>query len=370
MSGSALRTTSMPGESKQELAKQLLGEQRVIKRSRHDDTNLTMRDNDIVEKMVTVPDLSNWSRALIIEVVLYAHIYQPYLYFDPIYLFGGFGYSESAGMFDDEELPSMISGHKRNQCCASRIGDNIYVSGGYNESGSLSTVERFNIPTRTWSILPSLLEARSDHISIAVDDRLYVLGGFNRGYDYVKSMEVFDTKRNVWLPRTTDPPIRSRSTHCSVQIMGRIIIFGANDVKSVSSFNTVNNIWTALTPMNHMRYGGCAVSIDDGDNSGLVIVLGGSDGVEITKVVEEYNAVTDTWRTLDWTLPYDFDRWATLAAWYDRYNKTLHVAFGLLNVSPHYVRRLDDTSNNKYDGNGWTKMPSYPYNPCTFAYCA
>ncbi len=76
-------------------------------------------------------------------------------------------------------------------------GKYIYVFGGYNfESKSyLSTAERYNTSTNKWERIRSSTNnavARASHASIAVGDKIYILGG-RIGTNALSTTEIFDT---------------------------------------------------------------------------------------------------------------------------------------------------------------------------------
>lgn len=75
-------------------------------------------------------------------------------------------------------------------------GTHLFRVGGmeaHNEAGadadlhSVSTVERFDPKTRTWTTLPSLPEARSSHDAVIVGDALFVVGGWKLEGDMKKA---------------------------------------------------------------------------------------------------------------------------------------------------------------------------------------
>lgn len=75
---------------------------------------------------------------------------------------------------------------------AAVLGQAIYVIGGRDSGGGpcsqgpdgeLATVERFDIPTQTWSTVASLPSARSDLAAMAHGGKIYVAGGCVREAD-------------------------------------------------------------------------------------------------------------------------------------------------------------------------------------------
>ncbi len=62
--------------------------------------------------------------------------------------------------------------------CAARLGNAIYLTGGWNQGGALDTVYRLDLSDRTWEgVDDPLPQPRSYHACTVVDGRLYLIGG-------------------------------------------------------------------------------------------------------------------------------------------------------------------------------------------------
>ncbi len=113
------------------------------------------------------------------------------------------------------------------------IDGKIYVIGG--EKGGLprtvySSVEVYDTanPSLGWQLLgDSLNNARFAHTSIAIDGKIYVIGGRNTGNYGVSSIEVYDTAEpsQGW-QILSDQLNANRSYHSSVTINGKIYVIG------------------------------------------------------------------------------------------------------------------------------------------------
>ena len=64
------------------------------------------------------------------------------------------------------------------QCSACAVFEgNIVVSGGYtNDVDELNSVESYDVFADKWSPMPSLIDAKAEHSSVAVKDKLFVIG--------------------------------------------------------------------------------------------------------------------------------------------------------------------------------------------------
>jgi N-acetylneuraminic acid mutarotase len=337
--------------------------------------NTSKYDKNLMTILMNTPNLLQWSKDLMNMVVAYTH--EP-----PIYLFGESSFTRlhhHDGIV--EKLP--ILSKFRRRCSINRVKDNIYVIGGYHElTGASSSVERFHIPTSTWSLLPPMSIPRYWHVSVVIGNHIYVIGGQGGNGLVYSSSEVFDIKANKWTV-TCQPMVVVRNGAIGTAVLDKIYIFGGEYLKLVDHVEVFNITmsWTTLTPLKPMKHDhskGCVVAIDNV----RILVMGGYhyDHRE-NSTVEEYNIVTNTWRTMDWELP---DVMSGFAAWYDEFNQILHVAFGNEESNYHYVRSLksyvnnnnnidvksnvvinDNTTNN----DKWTLIPHSSRYQTNFGYC-
>jgi hypothetical protein len=114
-------------------------------------------------------------------------------------------------------LPDMPT--PRAGLAAAVVGRAIYVIGGRDSGGGpcsqapggeLATVERFDIPTQTWSTVASLPSARSDLGAIAHGGKLYVFGGCRVRRDFsiafLDDVDVYNPRTNRWSTAPADLP--------------------------------------------------------------------------------------------------------------------------------------------------------------------
>jgi N-acetylneuraminic acid mutarotase len=64
---------------------------------------------------------------------------------------------------ESTKLPPMK--RSRSECCAVVDGNSLVVMGGRDHNGTLNSVEAFDLKTSTWSVLPSMKEARRGFIA-------------------------------------------------------------------------------------------------------------------------------------------------------------------------------------------------------------
>ena len=133
----------------------------------------------------------------------------------------------------------------------------IVVSGGrpHNNYGSHNTVEAYDHVANEWSRLPSMIEARWHHSSVAVRNKLFVIGGRES-----KLCEVFDSasyKFNALNSTLNFEGMRVKS----VLIGGKIIIFSECQTDTVTCYDLENDEWTekAFGRIGHFNLLSCTV---------------------------------------------------------------------------------------------------------------
>ena len=77
------------------------------------------------------------------------------------------------------------------------LDNKIYVTGGYdggqNGGKSMSSVDCYDPGTKTWSLVESMHTARRGHGLFSLHGKLYAIGG-----EDVDSVEVFDPENSTW----------------------------------------------------------------------------------------------------------------------------------------------------------------------------
>ncbi len=135
---------------------------------------------------------------------------------------------------------------------------------------------------------------------VAVDDKLYVIGGFNAQLAVVDTLQVFDTATCEWsLGPTLPRPVH----HANAAVHnGRIYVLGAMET---INFTPVGHVWSlapgdtewqvhATMPAGQQRGAGIVATIGD-----RIYLAGGLRGGSVAQL-SAYVPATDTWDT---TLP-------------------------------------------------------------------
>ena len=167
--------------------------------------------------------------------------------------------------------------------------DGGFIAGGYVEECS-----------STWfynSSLASLPGVRSFHDTIAVNGKIYVIGGNEDSSGVpLESTLVYDVATNVW---TTLGPMLSPAYYtASVSLDGKIYVLGGRansaDFDVLREYNPTTDLWSSKTPMSVAKRAVAAAVVD-----GKIYIFGGfCDGVGYLVTVEMYDPSTDSWNSL------------------------------------------------------------------------
>ena len=118
---------------------------------------------------------------------------------------------------------------KRSEVGAARIGDRIYVVGGYKAPGGATTgaLESYDISSGSWTRRRSLPIAVNHPAVTSAGGRLYVNGGFQAAGQQQASARLYRyaPETNRWR-RLPDSPI-ARAAHALQPIRGKLYAAGA-----------------------------------------------------------------------------------------------------------------------------------------------
>ncbi len=133
------------------------------------------------------------------------------------------------------------------------LEDKFYVMGGYN-SGPKNAVEVYDPVANSWSVVASSLAARNGPGAVAYGGKVYLFAGFplTSGANY-DTIEVYDPGTNTWdfLPGTMPD---ARGTGAWAITAGKIYYFGGINAAydfttSVHSYDIVGETWAAETSL-------------------------------------------------------------------------------------------------------------------------
>ena len=178
----------------------------------------------------------------------------------------------------------------------------LFVSGGYAAetglAGPTNVLLRYDPGTRRWRRLPPAPTPRAAHAAAVIRDRLYIAGGAN-DTGSLRSLEVYDFKRRRWRQGPSFPgPARNHTT--GVASGGRFyVLAGRNSANFATAerYDPRRRVWQALPDLRTPRGGIASVRLRDG----RIVVFGGEDlspGGSTTRPVELFDPRTRRWRSL------------------------------------------------------------------------
>lgn len=136
--------------------------------------------------------------------------------------------------------------------------------------------------------------------AVAVDGKVYVIGGFDDDEGIVAHVQIYDTRTGTW---SEGPELPRALHHANAATDGTTIfiggaLFGANFTPIGDTFSlapATETQWTTRTAMPAARARGAAVAavID-----GKLYVAGGSGTTGTVDLVDVYDPATDTWTPL------------------------------------------------------------------------
>ena len=113
---------------------------------------------------------------------------------------------------------------------AAVVGNAIYAIGGRTGSspcsgGELTTVERYDIGTNTWSTVAPLPGARSDLAAVAHGGKIYVFGGCKSGV-FLGDVDVYNPVTNTWSTAPLDMPTARASMYGAAAKGNTVYVIG------------------------------------------------------------------------------------------------------------------------------------------------
>ena len=128
--------------------------------------------------------------------------------------------------------------------CAAINAQTGYVFGGFNDNAfcaPLNSLEEYSVGSNAWQTRASLAQGRGDKAAVAVDSRLFVIGGEIKNatsdcskYSFpLQDVEVYDPSSNTWSQDTPIPDKRFR--FAAAHSGNAIYVFGGQGELIVSS---------------------------------------------------------------------------------------------------------------------------------------
>ena len=178
---------------------------------------------------------------------------------------------------------------------AAMVDRKIYAVGGVYYSTPLKSVEVYDPALHKWRLIPGGMHTSRCGLSVAACcGKVYAIGGQALGWNCLSSVECFDPKTSTWCKVASIKTPRRNAM--SVSVNDKIYIIGgyngSSAVNLVEVYDPRENVWCCLAPMHTKRSSASAVHMD-----GSIFVAGGYSGTSFLKSVERYDIRTNQWST-------------------------------------------------------------------------
>ncbi|OCT78236.1 hypothetical protein XELAEV_18029344mg [Xenopus laevis] len=164
-----------------------------------------------------------------------------------------------AGIANWSELNPMPVG--RSHHCVAIMGNFLFAAGGEVEHASgrtcaVRTACRYDPRSNTWTEISSMKNCRERFVLGAVGDFLYAVGGRNELRQVLPSVERHCPKKNKWTSNkwiSRSPMLQRRVYHAMVAVQRKLYVLGGNDldynydrilVRHIDSYNMDTDQWT------------------------------------------------------------------------------------------------------------------------------
>ena len=185
-----------------------------------------------------------------------AHMYDERIYFSAcsfmnnVYFIGGLiRYNRTTSCIEfntkDHTWREIARMNDARSCSACAVFEGIIVvSGGFGQNETLNTVEAYDYVADSWSHMPNMIETRARHKSVAIKNKLFVVGGI-----YSTTCEVFDSTCNKFaLLKLTSHQYRPHlNIPAEVVSIGTNLVVFSNQDNIILFYDVKNGVWSSNT---------------------------------------------------------------------------------------------------------------------------
>lgn len=159
----------------------------------------------------------------------------------------------------------------------------------------LSPLARAQNDAGTWFTRAPLPTPRQEMPLVALEHRVYVLGGIDADRISSEVVEVYDPATDAWTEAASLPPTLHHPAAAAAN--GQLYVFGGyisafTPTNRVFAYNPATNAWTEKASMPAPRGALTAVTVDD-----KIFVMGGERAGEALAINAMYDPASDTWET-------------------------------------------------------------------------
>jgi len=187
----------------------------------------------------------------------------------------------------------------RDQLSTSVVNGKIYAIGGFDEDRSLRSVEEYDPVRDKWTERADMPTARQNLSTSVVNGRIYAFGGWNSNQGgYLSTVEEYDPERDAWKKKSDMPTARGLLSTSVVNgkiytIGGSNRRMGTNDFEGITvveEYDPVTDTWRSKADMPTARWSLATSTVGD-----KIFAIGGGQRMTPYSMVEEYDPAIDTW---------------------------------------------------------------------------
>lgn len=189
------------------------------------------------------------------------------------------------------------------------LNNKIYIIGGdsnivqYNNHYPVPYVEEYDVATNIWSLKANMPTSRFYCVANVVNDKIFILGGaisFNSQLNYVHSNEVFDPIANSWTQKTSIPTsfnVFYLGTSTSTNIYLKSYTDFNQSILKFLNYNIASDSWSVINiPINEFdqtQYNSCG-GLQYHNNK----LYGVFNSQQSIATVFEYDTLTSNWNSI------------------------------------------------------------------------
>lgn len=206
----------------------------------------------------------------------------------PGYVYSGTGIT-AGDLWND--LPPMT--YSRFGAAVAAVNNKIYVIGGWDGLSSVSNVvEVFDLDSQTWEKKSNMPTSVVYAAAAVIGNSIHVMGGYN-GNTIINRHQVYNTINNSWSLATNLPQARSG---CGAAVVSDKIYliggyFNSTALNTNQMYDPVTSAWVDKAPMITAR-----TDFAVAQTNGGIYVIGGWNQ-DVLNVNEFYNPTTNSWTT-------------------------------------------------------------------------
>ena len=190
-------------------------------------------------------------------------------------------------------MPKANMNTKRSAMSIVEAMGKLYVFGGTDGSGVLSSVEEYNPLTNVWTTKAPMIKAVTEAFAGTVNGKVYLIGGYST--NAVNNVQEYDPATNTWAAKQTMPTTRSVISGAVVNNKIYITCGWLGAYKTLEIYDPIANTWTTGLDMPSgflQTNGGAAIGSD------MYIMGGRSYGGGAYNYHYKYSTTGNSWASM------------------------------------------------------------------------